>query len=87
MADTAALSDLSGCSLEMCSECRGPWHRGMSCDQFQRKQKDAQTDAAFEAYGHAQGWKPCPRCGRWYQKVVGMPYLQPPISDITDQVL
>ncbi|ETO12193.1 hypothetical protein RFI_25185 [Reticulomyxa filosa] len=55
----------SNCKADLCSNCNVPWHTDLTCEEFQKQQRNRtqQEDAAFHSLMKKEKWRACPRCG------------------------
>ncbi|CAB9506781.1 RanBP-type and C3HC4-type zinc finger-containing protein 1 [Seminavis robusta] len=64
------------CHQTYCLVCKaGPWHAGVSCEEFQLQQKatgtDDDDDDEFQKFASQQKLKQCPKCQFWVEKANG----------------
>ena len=69
------------CQKEYCLKCKVPWHQQMTCEEFQadleKKKKEyeeykrLQSDEVFLEFARQNGYKPCPKCQQYCEKISG----------------
>lgn len=69
------------CTKSYCMACKVDWHNGMTCQQYEAKRKaeieelkrrgEQMADEAFVQFAMASGYRKCPQCGQFNEKMSG----------------
>ena len=61
------------CCMDMCADCRVPWHLDVKCDSFQKLPGDFRDQADLDLLRLAaeQQFRKCPSCGELVEKRLG----------------
>jgi hypothetical protein len=63
------------CKQEYCLTCKCIYHRGKSCEEYQRDKKDEPLDRAFMEFARGAKYKMCSRCKFWVEKSDGCDHM------------
>jgi hypothetical protein len=70
------------CKKSYCLQCKTEWHKGMTCQEYQRNknmtEEDKQNEKKFDEYVKGNRCKQCPKCKRWVEKKSGCDHITCP---------
>ena len=66
------------CKKSYSLQCKTKWHKGMTCEEYQRTKNKDENDIKFEEYAKGSKLKQCPKCKRWVEKIDGCDHISCP---------
>ena len=66
------------CKKSYCLKCKTEWHKGMTCEEYQRTKNKDENDVKFEEFVRGNNYKQCPNCKRWVEKISGCNFIACP---------
>ncbi|PHU19021.1 hypothetical protein BC332_10172 [Capsicum chinense] len=71
-------SKCPNCKKLFCPNCKVPWHKGFSCEEFQKLQENdegGRDDIALLKLAKRRRWQRCPRCRIYVARTKGCPHM------------
>lgn len=59
------------CKRSFCTECRFPWHKKLTCEEFQNAKETEKDDLKLEKLAKKKKWQQCPKCKVYVEKTQG----------------
>lgn len=71
-------SECPECRRLFCAKCRVPWHSDISCDEFQKLNKDEREreDILLMKLANSKKWKRCPKCKMYVERISGCLFMR-----------
>ncbi|XP_019253073.1 PREDICTED: probable E3 ubiquitin-protein ligase RNF217 isoform X2 [Nicotiana attenuata] len=71
-------SECPECRRLFCAKCKVAWHSGISCEEFEKLNKDEREreDIQLMQLAKGQEWQRCPRCRMYVARSAGCPQMR-----------
>ncbi|KAJ3677224.1 hypothetical protein LUZ60_002948 [Juncus effusus] len=65
------MSECPHCNRLFCANCQVTWHNGMTCNQFQNRNKERDDYANLQKLAEEKKWQKCPHCKTFVERKSG----------------